>query len=88
MNKNLSFIVPAFFVLLSACGGDDKTSTAASTSIDRVSKYVGTWKSACFPDEAYVDTTDLQRSNANVVSLGKVTKVSDTELSLHTTDVV
>jgi hypothetical protein len=80
------FITSVAVALLTACGGGGSSAPAAET--DYVSKYVGTWKTACWTASIYQDTAVTPAANAYLTRTLVFTKTSGSMLALSATDTV
>jgi len=94
MHRHLKAIALSTLALsLAACGGGgsgDTTTSASTTSnsgVDYVSKYAGTWKTACWSASIYKDTANGNASAYFTRTL-TFTKASNTKLLVSAMDTV
>lgn len=76
--------------ILSACGGGgggSSDSSSSSSGTDNVSKYVGTWKTACWTSSIYKDTSNSNAS-AYLTRTFVLSKASNSKLSVSVIDTV
>lgn len=86
MKKPTLFLSTLIAAFLTACGGGGSSSQQMET--DYVSKYVGTWKTACWTASIYQDTAVTPSANAYLTRSLTFTKTSGSVLSLSATDTV
>ncbi|MBT0569585.1 hypothetical protein KIK84_04560 [Curvibacter sp. CHRR-16] len=85
--RNMKNHIATIFAIsvLAACGGGGDSSSSSGT--DNVSKYVGTWKTACWTSSIYKDTSNSNAS-AYLTRTFVISKASNSKLSVSVTDTV